>query len=47
MHSLNGEIMSKDRVVAVVQDGMITQSEAELIPLFLKRTGDVEGWLMG
>jgi len=47
MSKLNGEIMSKDRVIAVVQGGLITKSDLALLPLFLKRTGDVEGWLGG
>jgi len=39
--------MSKDRVVAVVRDGLIIESDRALLPLYLKRTGDVEGWLAG
>jgi len=44
---INGEIMSVDRVIAVVRDSRITESEPSLLPLFLRRTGDVEGWLAG
>ena len=47
MRKLNGYIMSKDRIVATVQDGIITSSDPERIPLYLKRTGDVRGWLGG
>ncbi len=43
--NLNGEIMAKDAVVATVQDNRITTSNAALLPLYLRRTGDVEGWL--
>ena len=47
MHMLNGEIMSGDKVVATVDDGLITGSDQALLPLYLKRTDDVEGWLRG
>ena len=47
MLSINGEIMSRDRVIAVVRDGTIVESGSPLLPLFLKRTSDVEGWLRG
>jgi len=43
----NGEVLSKDRVVAVVRDSLLTESDPALLPLFLKRTGDVEAWLAG
>ena len=43
--NLNGEIMSKDAVAATVQDSRITTSNTALLPLYLRRTGDVEGWL--
>jgi len=45
MVKLNGEIMSRDKLIATVRDGLITESDAALLPLFLKRTGDVAGWL--
>ena len=45
MLKLNGQIMSKDIVIATVDDGIITDSNQALLPLFLKKTGDVEGWL--
>ena len=47
MLKLSGQIMSKDTVIATVQDGIITDSNQVLLPLFLKKTGDVEGWLGG
>jgi len=47
MLKICGEIMSGDRVVAVVRDGLIAESDKVLLPLFLKRTGDVESWLAG
>ena len=43
----NWEIMSKDRVVAVVRGGSIVESDEALLPLYLKRSGDVEAWLAG
>ena len=45
MAKLDGEVMSRDKVIATVRDGSITGSDAALLPLFLKRTGDVAGWL--
>ena len=45
MLQLTGKIMSKDNVIATVRDGIITDSNQNLLPLFLKKTGDVEGWL--
>jgi len=47
MLRINGDIMSKDIVTATVHDGLITESNPALIPLFLKRTGDFESWLRG
>ena len=47
MLRISGEIMSGDIVIAIVRDGLITESDLTLLPLFLKRTGDVEGWLKG
>lgn len=45
MLRISGEILSKNRTVAVVSDGMIVESDNTRLPLYLKRTGDVEGWL--
>ncbi len=42
---ITGTLMLEDQVIAMVQDGIITDSREELLPLYLKRTGDVEGWL--
>ena len=46
MIELSGQIMSRDITVATVKNGAITESNAVLLPLYLKRTGDVEGWLV-
>lgn len=43
--SINGEIMSRDRIVAVVRDDLIVELDEQLAPLFLRRTKDVRGWL--
>ena len=45
MVKLNGEIMSRDKIIAKVRDGLIIESDMALLPLFLKRTGDVASWL--
>ena len=47
MESLNGEIMSGNKCVATVRNGLLTESDIALLPLYLKRTGDVENWLRG
>ena len=47
MTKLNGKIMTRDRVVATVVDGMLYVTDTALLPLYLKRTQDVEGWLKG
>ena len=47
MHKISGEIMSKDTVAAIVKAGRITVSDTALLPLYLKRTRDVENWLRG
>ena len=45
MIELSGQIMSRNIAVATIKDGIITNSLAALLPLYLKRTGDVESWL--
>ena len=47
MIKINGEIMTRDSVAAKVAGGLITAADPALLPLYLKRTGDVEGWLRG
>lgn len=42
---ITGALMLEDQAIAMVQDGIITDSREELLPIYLKRTGDVEGWL--
>lgn len=45
MIHITGNIMSEDRVIATVKNGEIVDFNQELLPLYLKRTKDVEGWL--
>mgnify|MGYP004629358329 FL=1 len=45
MQSITGTLMSEDRPIATVKNGVITESEDALLPLYLKRTMDVEGWI--
>jgi hypothetical protein len=45
--NLNGEILSRDRVIATIRGNRITESDEALLPLFLKRTGDLDTWLAG
>ncbi|MDD3337191.1 MAG: hypothetical protein PHI98_17040 [Eubacteriales bacterium] len=47
MLKINGEILSRDKVIAQIENGVITDADQALLPLFLKRTGDVEAWLSG
>ena len=45
MLNITGMIMSGDKAVASVKNGEIIDCDEALVPLYLKRTGDVEGWL--
>ena len=45
MLNITGTIMIEDRAIAAVKNGEITDCDESLVPLYLKRTGDVEGWL--
>lgn len=47
MQSITGYLMSGDCTVATIKNGIITESDDTLLPLYLKRTKDVEGWLAG
>lgn len=47
MQSITGYLMSGDYRVATIKNGIITESDETLLPLYLKRTKDVEGWLAG
>ena len=45
MQNITGTLMSEDRVIATVKNGVITDADERLLPLYLKRTGNIEGWL--
>ena len=45
MIAITGTIMAEDRAVATVKNGEIVEYDDALVPLYLKRTGNVEGWL--
>ena len=45
MQSITGTLMSEDRVIAHIKNGVITDADDILLPLYLKRTRNVEGWL--
>ena len=44
---LNGTIMSADRVVGTVKDGLLVGFDKQRLPLYLLHTKDVQGWLCG
>ena len=44
---MNGEILSKDRVIGKVQDGLLVSFDEQRLPFYLLRTKDVEAWLRG
>ncbi len=45
MNNITGYIMSADKQIAIVKSGIITDYDSQLLPIYLKRTMDVEGWL--
>jgi len=45
MQNITGYLMSGDYTVATIKNGNITEANEILLPLYLKRTKDVEGWL--
>ena len=45
MTDITGKLMSGDNVAATVKNGIITDYDKLLLPLYLKRTKDVEKWL--
>ena len=45
MQSITGTLMSGDTPIARIKSGVIAESNEALLPLYLKRTKDVEGWL--
>lgn len=45
MQNITGTLMSEDRVIAHIKNGVITDADDILLPLYLKRTKNIEGWL--
>lgn len=45
MLNITGKLMSEDRCIAIIENGIITDFNDELLPLYLKRTKNIEGWL--
>lgn len=45
MQNITGTLMSEDLPIAKIKNGMITEADETLLPLYLKRTKNVEGWL--
>lgn len=45
MIQVNGFMMSGDKVIATIQNNELTEQNEDLLPLYLKRTGNLEGWL--
>ena len=45
MHNITGTLMLEDRPIAIIKNGLIIESVDTLLPLYLKRTRNVEGWL--
>ena len=45
MQNLSGTLMSESRAIATVKNGCITDADDNLLPLYLKRTKNMEGWL--
>jgi len=45
MDKINGLLMSSDSIIAEIKEGKLTNINEKLLPLYLKRTGDINGWL--
>ena len=45
MINLTGELMSENKVIATVKNGEIIDCDETLLPLYLKKTRNLEGWL--
>lgn len=45
MQNITGTLMSEDRVIATMENGVITDADETLLPLYLKRTRNIESWL--
>ena len=45
MMDLSGTLMLEDRVIATVNRGEITNADEAMLPLYIQRTWNIEGWL--
>lgn len=45
MLNIRGELMSGDRVIAVIRDGVLQDCDDARLPYYLKRTQNVQSWL--
>lgn len=45
MESITGSLMLKDRPIAIIKDGIIIESDDKFLPLYIKRTKNIEGWI--
>lgn len=45
MINISGTLMLEDRVIATVNDSEITDADEAMLPLYIQRTRNIEGWL--
>lgn len=45
MLTISGKLMNRDVPIATIEDGRLVWTEDSLLPLYLKRTGNLEQWL--
>lgn len=45
MLNINGTLMNEEKEIGVIGRGLLKSYDEKLIPLFLKRTGNIEEWL--
>jgi hypothetical protein len=43
--NINGLLLSEDTIIAEIKNNEIKNVNEKLLPLYLKRTGDIKGWL--
>ena len=45
MLNINGTLMNGEREIGIIDNGILSSYDEKLIPLFLKRTRNIEKWL--
>ena len=45
MLNINGTLMNSEREIGIIDNGILSSYDEKLIPLFLKRTRNIEEWL--